>query len=141
MSNVSKIYIKLNAYDIAVVDTAIKPVLGDWAVIVMPDGRAVLNRIVSNMQGCSVLGRPIEIWRNYEHNTLPYTMADVRNEKEFYNWLKTFEKVLYNGLKQAERRRCFKDYQRITDYFFKRLNRTYWDGKERLWKKREGVQC
>lgn len=141
MSNISKMFIRLNDYDVVVVNPVIKPAIGEWAVIRLTDGRFVLNRVTGNMLGAAVLGKPVEIRRSYLHGDPPYTMADVRDEKEFYNWLKAFEKVLYNGLKHAERRRCFKDYQRITDYFFKRLNRTYWDGKERLWKKREGVLC
>lgn len=141
MSNVSKIFVRLNHYDRVIVDTRVKPVLGGFAVIIMPDGRIVLNRVVSNMQGCSILGKPIEIRRSYEHGEPPYTIADVTDERNFYSNLKRFEQLLYRGLLKAERRRGFIDYQRITEYFFERLNRIRWDGKTRWWIAQEGVQC
>lgn len=140
MSNVSKIFVRLNPYDRVIVDTRVKPVLGGFAVIIMPDGRIVLNRVTGSMQGVAVLGRVVEIRRSYEHGEPPYTIADVTDERNFYSNLKRFEQLLYRGLLKAERQYSFIDYQRITDYFFKRLNRAHWDGKRRRWNWQEGVQ-
>ena len=90
--------------------------------------------------GRGSVGRVVEIRRSYEHGTPPLTMADVRDERSFYNILQEFEQLLYRGLLKAERQYSFIDYQRITDYFFKRLNRAHWDGKRRRWNWQEGVQ-
>lgn len=141
MANVSKIFIRLNEYDTAIVNPAIKPAQGDLAAMRLTDGRFVLNRVTGSMQGVAVLGRVVEIRRSYEHGTPPLTMADVRDERSFYNILQEFEQLLYRGLLKAERQYSFIDYQRITDYFFKRLNRAHWDGKRRRWNWQEGVQC
>lgn len=141
MSNVSKIFVRLNPYDTVIVNPAIKPAQGELAAMRLTDGRFVLNRVTGNMQGVGVLGRVVEIRRSYEHGTPPLTVADVRDERSFYNILQEFEQLLYRGLLKAERQYSFIDYQRITDYFFKRLNRAHWDGKRRWWIAQEGVQC
>ena len=140
MANVSKIFIRLNEYDTAIVNPVIKPVQGELAVIRMTGGRFVFNRVTGNMQGVGVLGRVVGIQRNYRNGEPPYTMADVRNERQFYYCLPEFSKLLYRGLLKAERQYSFIEYQRITDYFFKRLNRTCWDGRRRR-TVQEGVQC
>lgn len=140
MANVSKIFIRLNEYDTAIVNPVIKPAQGELAVIRMTGGRFVFNRVTGNMQGVGVLGRVVGIQRNYRNGEPPYTMADVRNERQFYYCLPEFSKLLYRGLLKAERQYSFADYQHITDYFFKRLNRAHWDGKRRRWNWQEGVQ-
>lgn len=140
MGNISKMYIKLNTYDTLVVNPAIKPAQGELAAMRLTDGRFVLNRVTGNMQGVGVLGSVIQIQRDYRNGEPPYTMADARNERQFYYCLPEFSKLLYRGLLKAERQYSFIEYQRITDYFFKRLNRTCWDGRRRR-TVQEGVQC
>lgn len=140
MSNVSKIFVRLNPYDTAIVNPATKPAQGELAVMRLTDGRFVLNRVTGNMQGVAVLGRVVEIQRDYRNGEPPYTMADARNERQFYYCLPGFSKLLYRGLLKAERQYSFADYQHITEYFFERLNRTCWDGRRRR-PVQEGVQC
>lgn len=118
MSNVSKIFVRLNPYDTAIVNPAIKPAQGELAAMRLTDGRFVLNRVTGNMQGVGVLGSVIQIQRDYRNGEPPYTMADARNERQY----------------------SFADYQHITEYFFERLNRTCWDGRRRR-TVQEGVQC
>lgn len=118
MSNVSKIFVRLNPYDTVIVNPAIKPAQGELAAMRLTGGRFVLNRVTANMQGVAVLGRVVEIRRDYRNGTPPLTMADVRDERSFYNILQEFEQLLYRGLLKAERQYSFADYQRITDYFF-----------------------
>ena len=120
MSNVSKIFVRLNPYDRVIVDTRVKPVLGGFAVIIMPDGRIVLNRVVSNMQGCSILGKPIEIRRSYEHGEPPYTIADVKKKRIFIRTLKPLKKLLKGGYLRVEGRRAFIVHKVVTEYL--------WDG-------------
>lgn len=134
MSNVSKMYFKLNAYDAVTVNPAIKPGSGELAAIMLTDGRIVLNRVIKNMQGAVILGRPVQLRRSYSNGTPPYSMADARDERAFYNSLQGLERILYKGLLKAERRRTFTEYQRITDYFFERLNNA------RRRQEQEGVQ-
>lgn len=140
MSNISKIFVRLNPYDTVIVNPAIKPAQGELAAIRLTGGRFVLNRVTGNMQGVAVLGRVVEIQRDYRNGEPPLTMADVRNERQFYYNLPEFCKLLYRGLLKAERQYSFADYQHITDYFFERLNRTKRNAKRRRWAWQEGVQ-
>ena len=133
MSNVNRMYFKINAYDVVAVDPARKPVLGELAAIIYAD-KIILSRVVKNMQGIKVFGRPMELQRSYMHGEPPLTIFDAdRSERIFYyNLLKPFEQILYRGLLKAETLRNFPEYYKAETYFFERINRRR--------RKQEGVQ-
>lgn len=123
MGNVNKMYFRLNDYETVAVDPARKPKRGELAAILY-NSKVVLNRVISNMKGVSILGKPVQIQRYYNHGTPPITVADISAEKCFYNTLQPFEKLLYRGLIKAEELYTFPEYNRAVTYFLGRLNKT-----------------
>lgn len=122
MSNVNKMFFKVNAYDIAIADPSRKPQRGEIGVL-MYDNKVLVSRIISQMDGVKVLGRLAQIQRDYSHGTPPLTVFDTRDERAFYNCLQPFEKLLYRGILKAEQLRTFGEYDKAAAYFFKRINR------------------
>ena len=134
MSNVNRMYFKVNAFDTVIADPAKKSGRGELAVILY-NGKPVLSRVIGDMRGVVVLGRPVELQRNYSNGEPLITLANVQQERGFYYSLRPFEQVLYRGLVKAEHLRNFAKYYKAETYFFERLNRT------RRRKKQEGAQC
>lgn len=132
MSNVNRMYFKLNAFEVVAVDPERRPQRGELAVVLY-NGREILSRVIRHMDGAQILGRPVQLQRNYSKGTLPLNMADVSNERSFYNSLPAFAKTLYRGLLKAEELYSFGDYNRAATYFFKRLNRRRGE--------QEGAEC
>ena len=122
MSNVNRMYFRLNAYEVVAVDPARRPQRGELAVVLY-NGREILSRVIRHMDGVRVLGRPVQVQRSYRNGVPPLNMADISNERSFYNSLPAFAKTLYRGLLKAEELYSFGDYYRAAEYFFKRINR------------------
>lgn len=123
MSNIGKMFFRINDYDVVVADPNRKPQRGEIAVM-MFNGKVIISRVIKNMQGVNVIGRLAQIRRDYQHGTPPLTVFDTRGEREFYYSLQPFEQLLYRGLFKAEHLRSFADYHKAETYFYKRVNRT-----------------
>ncbi len=131
MSNVNRMYFKLNAFEVLAVEPGRRQ-RGELAAVLY-DGKILLSRVIRHMEGVKVLGKPVQLQRNYTNGMPPLNMADVSgNERSFYNSLPAFAKTLYRGLLKAEELYSFADYHRAAEYFFKRINRRR--------RKQEGVQ-
>lgn len=138
MSNVNRMYFKLNAFEVVAVEPGRRQ-RGELAVVLY-GGKVVLSRVIRHMEGATVLGKVVQLQRNYSAGTLPLNMADVKNERSFYNSLPAFAKTLYRGLLKAEELYSFADYNRAAAYFFERLNRRRMQSAD-AGVKRESAEC
>ena len=92
MGNVSRMYFKVNSYDVVAVEPGRRQ-RGELAAVLY-GGKVELSRIIRDMDGATVLGKVVQLQRNYSNGTPPLTVFDTRDERAFYNSLQPFQQVL-----------------------------------------------